>query len=101
MNHNEIREEFARVFRLHQKDFGNNPDLNKITNWWLDKLTLSYNAGIEKSIEVVKTDLKQELLFEVGEDEAEYEHEDFLMLQQRISINEERARVRAIINKKL
>jgi hypothetical protein len=54
------------------------PDRDKIQDWWLEKLS----------------SLKQELLLEVGEDEAEYEHEDFI-------INEERARVRAIINKKL
>jgi len=52
--------------------------LAEIENYWLDKFS----------------SLKQELLLEVGEDEAEYEHEDFI-------INEERARVRAIINKKL
>jgi hypothetical protein len=59
MNHNEIREEFKKnkQFKFIADDF---PEaLDMVADWWLDKLTLSYNSGIEKCLEVVGEEVKE------------------------------------------
>jgi hypothetical protein len=87
MNHNEIREEFKKKFvnwKIHHKTTPCLKDefvINEIADWWLDKFS----------------SLKQELLLEIGEDEEIYSPLDSV----RKEVNKEKARVRAIINKKL
>lgn len=46
-----LREEFAKVFRTHQRDFGYPPDLNKTTNWWLSKFS-SHSTELLSKYEV-------------------------------------------------
>jgi len=55
-NNDKVREEFAKAYRIYQRDFGINMGLQKTTDWWLAKLS----SALEEQKENLLSDLQHD-----------------------------------------